>query len=193
MPTVKPSLTEQDFIAAANSIGCEVAAVKAVAEVEAPRGGFNPDDTPATLFEGHWFHRFTEGLYDTQHPTISYPKWTRQFYGKTWQVEQARLYEATQLNMHAAYLSASWGRFQIMGFNAGICGFVTVEQFVNTMRKSEGEHLKAFIAYIKHECLDDELRGYRWDGFARRYNGPLYQKNDYAGKLQRAYERWLKP
>lgn len=187
---MKQQLTEKDFIDGAEQLGCEVAAIKAVAEVEAPRGGFNPDDTPATLFEGHWFHRFTDGVYDQSYPAISYPKWTRAYYGKTWREEQARLYQATQLNLHAAYLSTSWGKFQVMGFNHAIVGFATVEAFVYAMRKSEGEHLQAFCAYVKHEFLDDELRDHRWDDFARRYNGPGYQKNDYAEKLAMAYERW---
>ena len=29
-----------------------------------------------------------------------------------------------------------------------------------------------------------------WATFARRYNGPGYAKNDYDGKLQRAYDRF---
>ena len=186
---MKLSLTEQDFIDAAALLGCEVAAVKAVAEVEAPRGGFWPDDSPVTLFEGHWFHRYTNGIYDASYHAISYSKWTRKWYGKTWREEQARLYAAVQLDRHAAYLSASWGKFQVMGFNFAIVGFATVESFVDAMRVSEGEHLEAFCAYVKHELLDDELREHRWDDFARRYNGPEYQKNDYAGKLARAYER----
>ena len=186
---MKLSLTEQDFIAGAALLGCAVSAVKAVAEVEAPRGGFWPDDSPVTLFEGHWFHRFTNGIYDTSYHAISYSKWTRKWYGKTWREEQARLYAAVQLDRHAAYLSASWGKFQVMGFNFAIVGFATVESFVDAMKVSEGEHLKAFCAYVKHEFLDDELREHRWDDFARRYNGPEYQKNDYAGKLAKAYER----
>ena len=28
--------------------------------MEAPQGGFNPDGTPRTLFEGHKFHQFTD-------------------------------------------------------------------------------------------------------------------------------------
>ena len=191
MATEKRRLTEQDFADGAALLGCEVAAVKAVAEVESGRrGGFCPDGFPTILFEGHIFARYTNGIYSQQYPTISYPKWTKQFYGKTWIDERRRLEEATRLNRNAALMSTSWGRFQIMGFNHGICGCVTVQQFVNAKCKSEREQGRLFVEYIIHEGLTDELRDHRWDDFARFYNGPLYQKNDYAGKLARAYAKW---
>jgi len=187
---MKEKLTEQDFIDAANILKCEVASVRAVAEVESGKtGGFCPDDFPATLFEGHVFYRYVGSTYAKNYPTICYPKWTREFYGKTWQEERGRLDSAIALNRNAALMSASWGRFQIMGFNHGICGCVTVQQFVTVMCKSEREQGRLFIEYVIHEGLADELRDRRWDDFARRYNGPLYQKNDYAGKLARAYKR----
>ncbi|WP_373427998.1 N-acetylmuramidase domain-containing protein, partial [Chryseobacterium sp. WLY505] len=47
------TLTEQDYINAAKELGCEVSAIKAVSEVEAPKGGFQADGTPTILFERH--------------------------------------------------------------------------------------------------------------------------------------------
>lgn len=187
---MKPTLTEEDYINAAMSLNVEVAAVKAVCEVEAPRGGFNPDGSPVTLFEGHWFHRFTNGIYSGEFPEVSYAKWTRKHYGRTWQQEQSRLELACSLNRHAAYLSASWGRFQIMGFNHAVCLFTTVEAFVQAMHANEGEHLRAFIAYIRHRCLDDELREHRWADFARLYNGNGYRENRYDEKMAAAYAKF---
>lgn len=187
---MKQRLNEQDFQDAANFLGCEVAAVKAVAEVESGRqGGFCPDDFPTTLFEGHIFYRFTKGHFAHSHPEICYPKWTTDFYGRNWVEERKRLDIAISLDRKAALMSASWGRFQVMGFNFTICGCVTVQQFVNRMCTSEREQGKLFIEYIIHEGLIDELREHRWDDFARFYNGPLYIKNDYAGKLKRAYQQ----
>lgn len=184
-------LTEEDFANAALSIGCSVAAIKAICKVEAPRGGFNPDGSPVTLFEGHWFSRLTKGIYDKQFPTVSYPSWTRQHYGKTWEQEQARLELAMALDRNAAMLSASWGRFQIMGFNHGVCNFTTVQAFVQAMKANEGEHLRAFVAYVKHECLDDELRALpdpaAAKAFAYRYNGREYWKNRYDEKIIEAF------
>ena len=111
------ALVKQDFVDDAALIGCDVEAVMAVAAVESSGGGFDPEGFPKTLFEGHWFHKLTNGKYSADYPTLSYPKWTKQFYGKTWQEEKARLAQAMTLDRQAAMLSSSWGMFQIMGFN----------------------------------------------------------------------------
>lgn len=182
-------LTYPDFFQAAHVLQCDVAAIQAVCEVEAPKGGFFPDGTPATLFEGHKFCAFTDARFSAVYPTISYPKWTREFYGKTWQQEKKRLEEAIALDRNAALKSASWGKFQIMGFNFAAAGFGTLQEFVNAMYKSEGSQLLAFVAFVVHEKLDDELREHRWADFARRYNGPSYADNQYDTKLAAAYRR----
>lgn len=183
-------LTRENFIDDAQLIGCDVEAVMAVAEVESRGGGFNPDGSPKTLFEGHWFHKYTKGKYDASHPHISYPKWTKTHYGKTWQIEQARLNDAIALDKTSALLSASFGMFQIMGFNHGVCGFKTVTEFVNSMKKDENEQLMVFTQYILRSGLDDELRDLAWAKFARHYNGPLYAQNAYDVKLAKAYAKF---
>lgn len=184
---MKPVLTEQDFIYAAVTLGCEVAAIKAVCEVEAPRGGFNPDGTPVTLFEGHKFHKFTNGEFDIEAPDLSYPTWTRRFYGKTWEAEQDRLQRAMALSRDAALRSASWGKFQIMGFNHEAAGFASIQEFVNAMYHSEGKQLQAFTMFVQHEGLAPALRRRDWAGFARRYNGAGYAENKYDVKMAAAY------
>lgn len=185
---MKEKLTSTDFENAAGILGCDIPSIKAVAQVESGKGGgFCPDDFPTTLFEGHIFYRYVGLSYAVTYPTICYERWTTKFYGKTWQEERGRLESAIGLNRNAALMSASWGRFQIMGFNFGICGCVTIQQFVNRMCRSERDQLDLFCEYIIHNGLSDELRDHRWDDFAFRYNGPAYQKNDYAGKLARAY------
>lgn len=186
------TLTEQDFIDAAADLNCEVAAVKAVCKVEAPRGGFNPDGSPVTLFEGHKFFKFTNGAHSIDAPDLCYPKWTRVHYGKTWQAEQARLQRAIALDREAALKSASWGRFQIMGFNHIACGFDTVEAFVEAMKEGEGAQLKAFVGFVRNAGLAPALRRRDWAGFAAGYNGPAYAENDYDGKLAMAYFEFSK-
>lgn len=173
----------------AEKLGCSVHAVYAVAQVESRGGGFNPDGTPKTLFEGHWFHKYTKGAYAAAYPSISYPKWTKQFYGKTWQQEQERLKTALSLNATAARMSTSWGAFQIMGFNFSVCGYTSVDTFVEDMHKDENAHLQAFTGYVLGTGLAKHLAALDWDKFAYFYNGPEYQKNDYAGKLARAYAK----
>lgn len=184
---MKPVLTDADFRDAADLLSCAASAVKAVCQVEAPRGGFNPDDTPVTLFEGHKFHKYTGGKFDQQEPDLSFPKWTRNYYGKTWQTEQDRLQRAMALDREAALLSASWGKFQIMGFNHGVCGFGTVQKFVNAMYVGEREHLMAFVQFVLTTGLAPALRRHDWAGFAHGYNGPGYSENNYDTKLAAAH------
>lgn len=186
------ALSRQDFIDDAAVIGCDVAAVMAVASVESNGSGFDPERFPRTLFEGHWFSKLTKGKYDATHPTISYPKWTKKHYGKTWREEKARLDLAVSLDRTAALQSASWGLFQIMGGNHVKCGFKTVQQFVTAMCKSEDAQLAAFTQFIVNSGLADELRDLRWADFARIYNGPMYAANNYDKKMAAAYEKFKK-
>lgn len=182
------TITQEGFEAAAAEIGCEVEAIMAVAKVESRGSGFDPEGFPITLFEGHWFHRYTKGRFADEYPTLSYPKWTRQFYGRSWAEEKERLAQAMELDRTSAMLSASWGMFQIMGFNFSRCGFKTVQQFVNAMCKDEDTQLLIFTNYVINSGLDDELRDCRWADFARLYNGPEYAMNHYDTKLEAAYE-----
>lgn len=182
------SLVEDDFKAAADELMVPVAAVKAVCLVEAPKGGFNPDGSPTTLFEGHVFYRETHGKYATEAPDLCYPQWTRRHYGKNWEAEQFRLRRACALDRVAALRSTSWGRFQIMGFNHDACGFDDVEAFVLAMSASERRQLDAFVQFMIHSGLCPSLRRLDWAAFARGYNGPRYAENEYDVKLARAYE-----
>jgi hypothetical protein len=189
-------LTEQDYVAAAALLKVDVPAIKAVAEVESSGDGFLTDGRVKILFEGHQFYKFTKGAYAVSHPTICYKNWTNKFYTKGPNAdvrgagELARLAEAAELNKQAALLSASYGKFQIMGFNFALAGFVTVEDFYKAMQVSEAEHLNAFCNYLTSNAIDDELRSHNWAGFAFRYNGSGYKKNQYDTKLAKAYKKY---
>jgi hypothetical protein len=191
-------LTDVDFEAAAKLLKCDVPAIKAVAEVESSGDGFLSDGRVKILFEGHQFYKYTKGKYAASHPTICYKKWTTKFYTKGPNAdvrgagELARLAEAMALDKRAALLSASYGKFQIMGFNFAIVGFVTVEDFYKAMQVSEAEQLLAFCNYVKGNAIDDELRAHNWAGFAFRYNGAEYKKNKYDTKLANAYKKYSK-
>lgn len=168
---------------AAKKLGCAVAAVRAVIDVES-RGGIFPDGRPKILFERHYFSRLTKGKFNTSDPDISHPMWGG-YKGGTG--EYQRLGRAVKLNRDAALRSASWGAFQIMGDNCKMCGFADVEDFVAAMVAGEPKQLDAFVAFVKASGLDDELRRLDWRGFARGYNGPAYEKNNYHKKLEAAY------
>ncbi len=180
------TLEDYDFETAAYSLDCDVAAIKAVAEVESRGAGFLDDGRAKILFEGHIFYRYTKGAYKDSHPTICYLPWTKKYYlGGAKEYE--RLAEAEKLNRTAARMSASYGKFQIMGFNFTACGYTSVDEFYDAMQKDEQEHLNAFCEYLKHFNLDAALRKHRWKDFAKGYNGPDYWKNNYDKKLEQAY------
>lgn len=183
----KPILTNQDFIDAAAILNCSVAAIKAVAEVESSGDGFLSTDEPKILFERHIFSKRTNRLFDKSNPGVSDA--SPGGYGAV-SGQHKRLQEAVSLDRNAALMSASWGKFQIMGFNFALAGFNSLQEFITAMYQSEREHLIAFINFIKHTSLDDELRELRWADFARKYNGPQYQKNNYDTKLLAAYKKF---
>lgn len=176
-------LDDEAIESAATKIGCQVAAVRAVIDVES-RGGFLADKRPKILFERHYFSRLTGRKHDGTHPAISNPKWGG-YKGK--EAEYDRLGQAIALDRDAALRSASWGAFQIMGDNYRLCGFQNAEDFVAAMVSGEPAQLDAFVAFVKKNHLDDELIRTDWAGFARGYNGPAYRANKYDEKLEAAY------
>ena len=164
---------------AARAIGCQVAALRAVLDVES-RGGFLPNGRPKILFERHYFSRLTKGTFDRGHPDISNREPGGYAGGPK---EYGRLARAIKLDRDAALRSASWGSFQIMGDNFRACGFADVTSFVAAMVSGAPAHLDAFVRFVKQKGLGDELVRRDWAGFARGYNGPAYKTNDYDAKL----------
>lgn len=183
----KPTLTDQDIAEIAAQLGVEPAVIHAVAQIEAPRGGFLPDGRPEILYEAHVFGRLTGHRYDASHPNASAPSWDRSLYGPGGEHQYDRLDVAQSLDYKAAHMAASWGKFQILGENHKMVGFATVDAFVNAMFESERKHLDAFVAYCRSANLIDDLQRKDWAGFTRGYNGPG-QVDAYAGKLEAAYK-----
>lgn len=180
------ALTENDWSEAARKLGCSVAAIKAVAQVEAPKGGFLPSGEPTILFERHVFSRLTDRKYDAQYPGISNRKPGGYSGGPA---EHLRLREAALLDRDAALKSASWGKFQIMGFNHAPAGFPILQNFINAMYKDESSQLGAFVNFLRHEGLAKHLKHLDWARFAEGYNGPNYRINAYDTKMADAYRK----
>lgn len=180
-------LTEKDFADAAKVLDCDVAAIKAVAQVESAGSGFLTNGEPKILFEAHWFYKFTGGRFGFSNVSQKYWRLARPFYRQN---QHSRLAKAVKLDRNSALKSCSWGKFQIMGFNYKACGFRTIQQFVNAMYAGEREQLLAFCNFIKHRRLDDELREKNWAKFAYGYNGKGYKTNRYDKKMKNAYEKF---
>lgn len=187
-------LTQTDFLHAANLIGsgCKPAHIMAVDTVESGGKGFYNDGRLVILFEPHifWKELKKAGIdpvpHQKAHPGLLNPVWDRMAYGiggTSWE----KLALAKTIHKEAALKACSWGRYQVLGQNHQMVGFATAQAMVDDMQKGEAQHLEIFVRYIKAAHLDDELVHQDWAGFARGYNGPLYFKNNYDKKLEKAF------
>lgn len=190
LPKIKGTkdLDDSAFQKAANKLGCEIEAIKAVALVEAAGSGFFSSGLPKILFEAHIFSRETKRIFDKSHPNISSRRWNKSLYlGGV--KEYNRLKSAMKLDRAAAIRSSSWGKFQIMGFNYQSAGYSSLEKFLNDMFHSESKQLDAFVSFLISNKLHSHLRHRNWAQFAKGYNGPAYAKNKYDEKLKTAYNK----
>ena len=191
-------ITEEQYKYAASILNCEVATVKAVQKVETGGyGGFLSNQLPVILFEGHIFwkqlvlqkidpNKFVKGNED-----ILYKSWTKKYY-KGGVEEWTRLKRAIQINREAALKSASWGMFQIMGFNYNSCNCKNIYTFVDKMAESEYQQLLLTINFIKNnKKMLQALQKKSWATFAYYYNGSGYKENKYDTKLEKAYKSFI--
>lgn len=187
-------VSDSKWIELAARLNAEVAALKAIAAVESSGSGFlpAPDGRPKILFEGHIFHRLTAGRFSAAHPNLSYPKWDRKQYSGSLRGEWERLEKAAALDPSAAMQSASWGAFQIMGFNYALCGFDSVGRFVEAHSKDADAQVEAFANLVgrPRSPLIGPLREKNWAAFAKLYNGPGYKQNRYDSKMAEAYAKF---
>lgn len=199
------TLTREQIIDRAIAIEVEPASLLAVTEVESAGNGFLPDGRPKILFEGHKFWKHISDMqkagrldfgpekFATENPEILYPSYTRKYYlGGTG--EYTRLEKAKLIDRESALLSASWGKFQILGENHKPAGFDSINDFVEAHQKTEKEHLDAFVHFISKVQYDgapliEYLKNKNWQKFARGYNGPAYASNKYDLKLEESYAR----
>lgn len=190
-------ISENEYKTAAILINCDPQAVKSVTDVESHNRGFVAPNKPLILFEGHIFWRQLKkrGIdplkYVKNNKDILYVKWTKQYY-KGGIKEYDRLNKAIKINKDAALASASYGLFQLMGFNYQTCGCSSVDEFVTKNSQSEAQQLLLFCAFLKKNKWDIYLHNKDWANFAKHYNGPLYAQNNYDKKLEMAYNKNIK-
>lgn len=196
-------LSEQDLINFSKQFNLELAVVKAVNEVESNGKGFLIDGRPKILFEGHAFwdelkkrNINPKSYVNSNTQDILFEKYTKKYYvggtAEYTRLEKARNLAQDKRFIDAANSSASWGLFQIMGFNAISIGYKSIDEFVEKMNQSEGEHLKAFGLFLEKNNLIGLLRNKNWASFALKYNGPAYKTNKYDEKLMKAYQKYSK-
>lgn len=189
------ALRTQDYIDSGGRLACNPAYIMAFASVEAQGAGFENNE-PKILFEPHVFSRLTKHQYDQAHPLISYPKWGTRPYPPDMVARYNQLLDAVGLDVSAGFSSASYGKFQLMGFNYAGCGFNTPWEFAFSQAFDEPTQLRAFEAFIRSDGLLKPLQNGNWVALAKSYNGPAYANNRYDVRLAqaaRAFEQQLDP
>lgn len=179
-------------------LGLEPALLKAVQLVEAAgRDGFLADGRPQILFEGHIMYKEVHKKFPDRdlaylckrYSTIFFSKWDKlKYLGGVH--EYKRLELAKEIDEECALKSASWGMFQICGFNHNLCECKDVFEFVHKMSESHANQLELMYYFMKNSGCLSNLKEKDWAGFARKYNGPGYAQNAYDQKLRNAYENF---
>lgn len=180
-----PAVNANDITVIASRLGVTTKQVQSVAKVESAGGGFTKSGLPKQLFERHYFHRLTGGKWT---PAVySQPKWGGYSDSDTW--ERFRL--ALDKDPAAAFQSASWGKFQVMGAHWKALGYPSPFAMVWTLAQSEADHYEMLARFIEANDMKHAMQSLSTNPetcreFARKYNGPQYGKNRYHIKLAEA-------
>lgn len=202
MDSISPTihrLTEEDYREVAAELGVEVAAIKAVVDIEAGKAhkGFHEPGKALVNFDLSMFRRFAsrKGInlskYQKSHSTV-FTRPNVKVHGSYQRGQQVRLAEAMKINRTAAIEGTFWGMFQVGGFNWKKCGTDSIEDFYRRVNSSEREQLELFAQFIKSTGLVKYLASKNWAAFARGYNGPGYARHAYHTRLANAYARHRK-
>lgn len=189
-----------DYSKAAQLLGVEEAAVKAIASVESQGEGFITDKAgnklPKILFERHVMFKRLRDFTPIKSADMvdKYPDIVNPTAGgyKGGLPEHERLDRAVKIDRVTALESASWGAYQVMGYHWRVLGYSSVQEFVNKAYTEEGQ-LELFIRFVKASPnVLKALKAKDWVGVARAYNGPGYAKNNYHIKMKEAYDQFSK-
>jgi len=176
----------------ATRLGAEWQALAAVAEVES---GGRPlwDGLCPIRIEGHYFDKRlsgkkretarNEGLASPKSGTVKNPKRMADRY--------VMLDRMIAIDANAALESCSWGLGQVMGAHWKKLGYPNVNVLAAEAKESVGGQVGLMGRFIEEFGLMKSLRTKDWAGFARKYNGPGYAKNQYDLKMAEAYQRFL--
>jgi len=176
----------------AKRLGVSGRQVRAVAKVESGGGGWNDQGQPKILWERHYFFKRIQIAI----PWISNPKGgdytldaNRNGVNDSWE----KLCLAAGRNPIAAFESASWGKFQIMGAHAKALGYENALEFAYGMVGDERAHYEALAAFVRANGLIPAMKALSTNpetcrAFAARYNGSGYRQNAYHVKLAKAMQ-----
>lgn len=178
------AVTGGDITILSARLGVSEKQMRAVAQVESSGGGFDSKGRPKILFERHKFHSATGGKYST----TSYSNSKSGGYNEdSWE----KLTLAIGKDVDAAFASASWGKFQVMGFHWEALGYPSALEMAYTSVVNEAAHYEMLVRYVEEFGLSEEMAMISTDEddcrpFAKGYNGSGYEKYGYHTKLAAA-------
>lgn len=181
-------LNDDDYADVARRLDIDIAAIKAVVDVETGRQhiGFCAPHLPIVYFDAKVFKRncTRRGIVLSGGASL-----IKSGHGVNQQQAHQRLRQAIEIDSIAAVESTFWGMFQIGGFNWKLCGCRNLTEFVRQMQLSEPAQLQLFANFLVNTGLVKYLREKNWHAFARSYNGPRYAARGYHTRLARAYKK----
>lgn len=164
----------EDFARAAQELGCPVAVLRAVWEVEASGRPFRADGSLERRFEPHKLAK-PDGDYKASMRLSAAAR-------------EVKFYAAFRANPNDAMRATSWGGPQIMGFNHAAAGFATVAEMVEAFADDEAAQIRGFVALIRSWGLASALRAQDWRAFTARYNGNA-NVAAYSARIEAAFQR----
>jgi hypothetical protein len=190
-------LNEYDYKEVARELGVEIAAIKAVTEIETGKQhrGFWSEGKPIINFDLTVYRQMAarNGInlskYTKSHSVV-FARPNAAKYGSQQAAQQARLDAAMTIDRRTAIMGTFWGMFQIGGFNWKMCGVDNIDEFVMLMSRSERDQLELFAAFLRSTGLDKHLRDKNWSAFARGYNGASYASRGYHTRMAAAYSKY---
>lgn len=209
-------VSDDAFAQASKALSVPQSYVRAIQQVETVGASFLPDGRVKILFERHWFYKKLKGAIaanpavranvaaklgssakdaetlmtqmvqkfgDICNPT----RGGYQGGGAEWD----RLNKAMDFDIESAAQSASYGGYQLMGFNCKACGYNTAKDMMLALAVSESAQFLAMVAFIKSDAnMWSALKRADWPKFAECYNGSAYKDNKYDIKLASAEKSW---
>lgn len=186
-------LVPGDLAAAAKAVGVPQAALVAVLAVEARGSGFDAQNRPIILREGHVYHRQLAAHRPGDLPRavaagLAWPRWDRTRYERGQDRQYAWLEAASRIDPECAFRSISVGLAQILGSNHAAAGYDSAVQMFEAFKISEQDQLAAMLRLIRKWGLIVAMQRGDWATFARKYNGPA-NTVVYSGKLAVAFRQ----
>jgi len=169
----------------ARRLGVSLGQLRAVARVESAGGGFDRRGRPTMLYERHKFHRHTGGKW-------SVCSFSNGVVGGYKESSWDKLLGALGTGeVDAAFMSCSWGKFQVLGEWWDELGYASPYALARSALDGEAAHYELLCRYLEFSGLARAMAKISADpescrAFAKGYNGPGYRDYAYHQKLAAA-------